>query len=68
MSFFLTCSVGAAVLAALPSSQSPTLRQAIVAANVPALAAHVSNLDTRITGWFSVQDDKISAIGVADGL
>ncbi len=45
------CLVGAAVFAALPTDKSPTLRQAILAAGVPASAAPATNLGSAITGW-----------------
>ena len=47
----LGCLIGAAVFAQLPQGKSPTLRQAIAAAGVPASGAPATNLDSAITGW-----------------
>jgi len=44
------CMIGNAVFAKLPSDNQPTLRQAIVAAGETP-GSHLSNLDTKITGW-----------------
>ena len=44
------CLVGGVVFSKLPTDHNPTLRQAIVAAGETP-GAHLSNLDTQITGW-----------------